>query len=212
MVKTVKSLPKIPKGKVKTVENSVIRYTEPEPVPDAAKAIFDAYIEEQGKRKTPERYVVMGIVLHVDGHYSADDFFAMMPTKYPISRATVYSTLSLLEEVGLVYAYQVNGKTLYERAFGMEPHHHYICKGCGRMWNLKSAKVTAVASECRTPRFRKLRSALYIYGICDSCNARLYRLKKKIEERKQMSMTREEKRFARIDEELREAAKWINLK
>jgi len=212
MVKTAKPLSKMHKGKVAGVEVPAIKYTEPESVPEAAKAIFDAYIEEQGKRKTPERYVVMGIVLHVDGHYSADDFFAMMPTKYPISRATVYSTLSLLEEIGLVYAYQVNGKTLYERAFGIEPHHHYVCKGCGRMWNLKNTKVTQVASECRTPRFRKLSSTLYIYGICDSCNARLYRLKKKMEEQKQSSMTREEKRFARIDEELREAAKWIKLK
>ncbi len=176
----------------------------------SAKDILDKYIEDQGKRKTPERHVVMDIVLGTNGHFSADEIYAMMPEKYPISRATVYSTLSLLNEVGLVYSHQVGGKTLYEKAYGVEPHHHYICKGCGRIWNLKDSKVAEAAASCRTPRFRKLRSSLYIYGICDVCNARLYRLRKKMEKLKAESMTREEKRFARIDAELSEAAKWIN--
>jgi len=70
--------------------------------------------------------------------------------------------------------------------------------------------VFEAAAACRTPRFKKLRSSLYIYGLCDACVARLYRLKKKMEKEREAKMTREEKRFARIDAELSEAAKWIN--
>ena len=142
-----------------------------------AKAVLDSYIEGQGKRKTPERYVIMDIVLDTDGHHSADEFYARMPQTFPISRATVYSTLNLLEEAGLVYSHQVQGRTLYERAFGIEPHHHYICKGCGRIWNFKNKSVEEAATTCRTPRFRKMRCSVYIYGICDVCHARIYRLK-----------------------------------
>lgn len=177
-----------------------------------ARSLFDQYIEELGKRKTPERYVVMDIMLGTEGHYSADDICTMLPEKYPISRATVYSTLSLLNEAGLIFSYQINGKTLYESAITTAPHHHYICKGCGKIWNFKNAKVSEAAANCRTPRFRKLHSSLYIYGICDACNARLYRLKKKLEKQKLEKMTREERRFARIDAELFEAAKWIKPK
>lgn len=174
-----------------------------------AQAIFDEYIEEQGKRKTPERHVIMDIVLDMEGHRSADEIYAMMPEKFPISRATVYSTLSLLDEAGLVFSHQVHGKTLYEASFGVEPHHHYICKGCGRIWNLKDRNVLQTVSSCRTPRFKKIRCSVYIYGICDVCQARIYRLRKKMEKERIEHMTREEKRFARINEELAEAAQWL---
>lgn len=174
-----------------------------------AKDILDEYIEGQNKRKTPERYVVMDIVLSTEGHHSADEIYAMMPEKFPISRATVYSTLNLLNEAGLVFSHQVHGKTLYERAFGTAPHHHYICKGCGRIWDFQNTNVEQAASTCRTPRFRKMRCSVYIYGICDVCYARIYRLRKKQEKLRQANMTREEKRFARIDAELAEAAQWF---
>ena len=49
----------------------------------------------------------------------------------------------------------------------------------------------------------------YIYGICNICQAKLARLKKKMEKEKQASMTREEKRFAKINEELAKAAEWF---
>ena len=53
----------------------------------------------------------------------------------------------------------------------------------------------------------------YIYGICNICQAKLARLKKKMEkeakEQKKSSMTREEMRFAKIDEELSKAAEWF---
>ena len=174
-----------------------------------AKAILDEYIEGQGKRKTAERYTVMDIVLDTEGHHSADEIYAMMPEKFPVSRATVYSTLSLLDEVGLVFSHQVQGKTLYERAFGVEPHHHYICKGCGRIWDFNNKSVEEAAATCRTPRFKKMRCTVYIYGICDVCYARIYRLNKKLEKQRLQNMTREEKRFARIDKELAESALWI---
>lgn len=177
-----------------------------------ARQIFDKYIEELGKRKTPERYVIMELMLGSPGHHSADDVCAMLPNSYPISRATVYSTLSLLDDAGLVYSHQINGKTLYESAFGREPHHHYICKGCGKIWEFMDANVSDAVAVCKTPRFRKSHSSLYIYGVCNSCYARIYRLRKKLEKKKLEKMTEEEKRFARISEELFEASKWINPK
>lgn len=180
----------------------VVKHTE-------AKAILDEYIEGQGKRKTPERYVIMDIVLDTDGHHSADEICALMPQKFPVSRATVYSTLALLEEAGLVFSHQVQGRTLYERALGIDPHHHYICKGCGRIWDFQNKNVEEAATTCRTPRFRKMRCSVYIYGICDVCHARIYRLRKKMEKQRLENMSREEKRFARIDKELAEAATWL---
>jgi hypothetical protein len=61
----------------------------------------------------------------------------------------------------------------------------------------------------KTPRFKKLRCNTYIYGICNICQAKLARLKKKMEKQKDPDITREEKRFARINEELAKVADWF---
>ena len=95
----------------------------------------------------------------------------------------------------------------------IEVENAIFCTGCGKIWDLKDSSIEKVASKVKTPRFKKLRCNTYIYGICNICQAKLARLKKRMErearEQKQSNMTREEKRFARIDEELSKAAEWF---
>ena len=184
------------------------------PSKDAPRDILDRYIAEQGgMRKTGERYAILDVVMQMKGHHSADQILEMMPENYPVSRTTMYSTLTLLVQCGLLYNHQMEGATLYECAYKVPAHHHYICTGCGKIWDLKDSSIEKVASKVKTPRFKKLRCNTYIYGICNICQAKLARLKKKMEkeqnEQRKSSMTREEKRFARIDEELSKAAEWF---
>ena len=184
------------------------------PTKDTPRDILDRYIAEQGgMRKTGERYAILDVVMQMKGHHSADQILEMMPENYPVSRTTMYSTLTLLVQCGLLYNHQMEGATLYECAYKVPAHHHYICTGCHKIWDLKDATIEKAASKVKTPRFKKLRCSTYIYGICNICQARLARLKKRMErearEQKQSNMTREEKRFARIDEELSKAAEWF---
>lgn len=171
--------------------------------------ILTQYMNEQGMRKTPERYAILDVVMQMKGHHSADEILAMMPNNFHVSRGTMYSTLALLVECGLMYNHPMNGATLYECAYRVPPHHHYICTGCNKIWDLQDSSIEQAASKVRTPRFKKLRCNTYIYGICNICQAKLARLKKKMEKEKQALMTREEKRFARINEELAKAAEWF---
>ena len=121
--------------------------------------------------------------------------------------------MSLLVQCGLLYNHQTTGATLYECAYKVPVHHHYICTGCNKIWDLRDTSIEQAASKVKTPRFKKLRCSTYIYGICNICQAKLARLKKKMEkearEQKLSNMTREEKRFAQIDEELSKAAEWF---
>ena len=177
------------------------------------REILDNYLELRNHRKTPERYAILDVVMQMRGHHSADQILAMMPEKFPVSRATMYSTLALLVKCGLLYDHQTEGATLYECAYRTPMHHHYICTGCNKIWDLKDSTIEQAVSKVKTPRFKKLRCNTYIYGICNICQAKLARLKKKMEkedkEKKKSSMTREEKRFASIDKELAKAAEWF---
>lgn len=167
------------------------------------------FMTEQGMRKTPERYAILDTVIQTKGHNSADQILAMMPSNFHVSRGTMYSTLALLVECGLAYSHQIDGITLYENACGNPAHHHYICTGCHKIWDLHDEALERAATQAKTPRFKKLRSNTYIYGICNICQAKLARLRKKLEREKQANMSREELRFARIDEELAKIAEWF---
>ncbi|MBP5376265.1 MAG: transcriptional repressor [Bacteroidaceae bacterium] len=180
---------------------------------DTPRDILTRYMAEQGgMRKTPERYAILDVVMKMKGHHSADQILDMMPETFHVSRATMYSTLTLLVKCGLLYNHQTEGATLYECAYKVPAHHHYICTGCNKIWDLKDSSIERAASKAKTPRFKKLRCSTYIYGLCNICQAKLARLKKKLEQEKKRqdaTMTREEKRFAQIDRELSMAADWF---
>ena len=174
-----------------------------------ARDILARFMSEQGMRKTPERFAILDVVMQMKGHHSADEILTMMPQDFPVSRGTIYSTLALLVECGLIYNHQIAGATLYEYAYGHPLHQHYICTGCNKIWDLQDSTIEQAASKVKTPRFKKMRCSTYIYGICNVCQAKLARLKKKMAKEQEKNMTREEKRFAKIDEELAKAADWF---
>jgi Fur family peroxide stress response transcriptional regulator len=92
----------------------------------------DAVLRERGCAMNPRRHAVLR---HLDGnldHPSAGRIFAAVTADFPItSRATVYNTLSLLEEIGLVRAVRdAEGDVRYGP--NTAPHHHLHCSDCGR--------------------------------------------------------------------------------
>lgn len=176
---------------------------------DTPADILTRFMKEQEMRKTPERYAILDVVMNMKGHNSADQILEMMPNNFHVSRGSIYNTLHLLVECGLVFTHQIEGVTLYEKAYGITPHHHYICTGCNKIWDLYDSQIEQVASKVRTPKFKKIRCTTYIYGLCNICMAKLARMKKKMEKERLANMTREEIRFARIDEELAKAAEWF---
>ena len=140
-----------------------------------AKAILDEYIESQNMRKTPEKDAILRVVLGMEGHHSTDEVLEMMPASFPVSRVTVYKTLQLFAKIGLVYCHPREGATLYENAYEVAPHHHYICVECGEMHDLYDTSLTNVAMQSKTPRFTKVTSSTYIYGQCAKCKAKIAR-------------------------------------
>lgn len=176
---------------------------------DTPHDILTRFMMENQMRKTPERYAILEVVMKMKGHHSTDHIHAMMPEHFHVSRGTMYSTLALLVECGLLHSHQIDGTTLYECAYQMPVHHHYICNGCHKIWDLKDLSIEQAVSKVKTPRFKKIRCNTYIYGICNICQAKLARMKKKMEREQAANMTREEKRFARIHDDLAKAAEWF---
>lgn len=173
---------------------------------EEAASILTQYIEMKKMRKTPERYAILKIVLSMKGHHSVEEIMAMMPQDFPVSRPTIYTTMQILDELGIVQCHQLKGMMLYERAFGVKAHHHYICSNCGTITDLVDKQIDYVLGNAKTPRFSKEVGTAYIFGLCSKCKAVINKKKKKEEKERLASMSREEKRFAQIDKDLAKMA------
>ena len=86
------------------------------------------YLEAKKLRKTPERYAILDKIYATSEHFDVDLLYEMMSeSEYRVSRATVYNTIDLLVDAGLVRKHQFgNHPAQYEKSYNMVNHHHLI--------------------------------------------------------------------------------------
>ena len=138
-----------------------------------ARDTLTRYLKSSGKhRTTPERFAVLDAVLQSQGHFNAESlYYRMISNGVKISKATVYNTLELLKECGLVSKYRFAENTSrYEKAFGIPHHHHMICLECGEILEFVNDKLERIQNEmCSEKEFALQSSSLQIFGTCSKC-------------------------------------------
>lgn len=145
--------------------------TEQESYIHAVKT-FNRWLEDKRLRKTQERFAVLKAAWHLGGHFGAEDLREQLErTGYHVSRATVYNTLGLLEECGVLRRHHfgsAGGEALFEKGTGS--HLHLICTRCGKVSEQQSApEVESLLSAGRYDGFRPSHLSAYIYGVCQAC-------------------------------------------
>ena len=134
------------------------------------KEIFRSYLKEGNQRQTPERFMVLEEIYRSDGHFDADElFFSMQQKGTRVSRATVYNTLDLLVESGLVQRQQF-GKSQYhyERAYAYQQHDHIICNECGHVHEFCDPRIGEIQQLIGRIHGMNIESpSLHFYGHCE---------------------------------------------
>lgn len=97
-----------------------------------------ARLQAQGIQPSAQRVAVAEFVLRTDEHPSADEVWARVGKQLFISRATVYNTLNLLVDKGLLRAFELGeGRVVFDP--NCDPHHHFIDEATGTIhdvpWN-----------------------------------------------------------------------------
>lgn len=125
----------------------------------------------RGLRLTPQRDVLLHVLSETTGHPTADDLVKKVHQVLPsVSHATVYRNLQEMVQAGLIGTLERAGSAV-QFEVNPEHHHHFVCRGCGRVWDVYLSGVNARLDRRRSPLkgFRIDRRDVQLHGLCASC-------------------------------------------
>lgn len=153
-------------------------------IAEAAKQIFTDYLKENRCRRTPERFAILEAVYSINGCFEIDEILRHMEEdeKFRVSRATVYNTISLLQNANLVVHHQFGNVSKYEKCYGTEKS-HMVCTNCGKVTEIGNLNITETITA-NIKKFHLTHYSLYLYGLCNKCHQAMKRRKARINKEK----------------------------
>lgn len=139
---------------------------------------FQDFIQAKGLKTTRQRNTIVSVFFRLRGHISVEELLREVKRVNPrIGYATVYRTLHLLTESGLVEERRFgDGLARYEGRSEVEHHDHMICLQCGQIFEFYNPHLEALQEKLATEhKFRIFRHRLELYGSCedaDGCQRR----------------------------------------
>ncbi|MCD6083662.1 transcriptional repressor [Candidatus Aerophobetes bacterium] len=137
-------------------------------------------LRRKGFRLTSPRQAILDVLAQNPRHLSAEEVFLLTHKSHPgIGLATVYRTLNLLTQVGIIRKFDFgDGRSRYELTAEEEEehHHHLVCIRCGRIINYsdfmekeKKFIKDLEAELSKKYQFKINSHQIYFYGLCKEC-------------------------------------------
>lgn len=132
---------------------------------------------QNGYKTTTQRSLVYEILTeNKDQHLSTEEVYELIKDKNPnMGIATIYRTLQLFEEIGLVYKHNFDdGCSRYEilspNSQEVHQHHHLLCKKCGKIIEVKEDLMNSLEEIIEKQyNFEILNHVVKFTGICNEC-------------------------------------------
>ncbi len=134
---------------------------------------FKKLLKENNLKFTIQREVILETLYNSDEHLTPESLHHLIQEKYPELKtgiATIYRTLSLLEESGVVTSLSFGAQGKKYELGAKEHHDHLICTQCGEITEFVDDEIEkrqhAITDELG---FKMVDHSMQIYGICKKC-------------------------------------------
>ena len=132
---------------------------------------FREFLELKKLKVTGERMKIIEHVFERHNHFEADQLLQSMRDRgMRVSRPTVYRTLTLLVEAGLLRELRFGRRSAFEHSYGYPQHEHLYCDQCGGVTEFMSDELNRLQDEiCQKHGFQADHRQFIIYGVCSTC-------------------------------------------
>jgi Fur family transcriptional regulator, ferric uptake regulator len=139
---------------------------------EEAVRAFERFLASRDLRLTAARRAIAEAVLERAGHFPIEDLVRDLRRRgIRGSKATVYRTLPLLTEAGIIQQAVVTSEaTSYEAAVGREHHDHLVCRGCGKVVEFEFDAIEILQREIASRFGFTLEGHHHqLFGRCAAC-------------------------------------------
>ena len=137
-----------------------------------ATDLFTEFLKQKRLKLTQQRMDILQKLLSIQDHVNAEELFHQVRKDNPsIGYSTVYRTLKLLSECGIVTENHFGDRiTRYESSFNKAHHDHIVCVKCSEIYEFENEEIEKLQKEvAKNLGFKMLDHKLEIYGICKQC-------------------------------------------
>jgi len=135
--------------------------------------------QERGLKSTPQRTAIYKALAERTNHPSPEDLYRQVSRIHPmLSPNTVYYTLAVLQDVGLVREVHAGHHRARFDA-NLSPHHHLICLGCEAIIDLTDETLNHLSPRTGVPGdFEVLGHQVEFRGYCGHCRRNACRMRR----------------------------------
>jgi Fur family ferric uptake transcriptional regulator len=149
----------------------------------SAEIKFREFLEIRGEKLTSPRRALIQHIFSSHKHFDADELVAELHTSDAgVSRSTVYRTLRLLVESGLLREFRIANRAVFEHDFGYPSHDHIHCTQCDSIIEFRNEEIRKIRETvARDHGFRADAHRLVIEGVCQGCQKKASRSRRRLD-------------------------------